>query len=266
MAQLTGIYVYPVKSARGLSLPEAALGDRGLVHDRRFLVVDEHGRFLTQRELPAMARLETALHGDTLGLRFERASVELPLWPSHGTRRRVRVFQDEVDALDLGSAVARFLSDAFARSCALVYMPEDARRAVDPSRAAAHDIVSFADAFPYLLASESSLAALNRELEQPVTMSRFRPNFVFDGLPPYAEDEFRELTIGTLPFLALKPCSRCVIVNTDPVTGVRQPGVLEALVRTHRIGNKPMFGQNLVARGSGVLRLGDPLQAGPTAR
>jgi uncharacterized protein YcbX len=291
---LTGLFVYPVKSARGIALREAELGDRGIAHDRRFMVVDEHGHFLTQRDTPALARLGTALHDDgqagELVLDFEGQQLALPLRPSAGEPRRVRVFADEVEALDLGVRASRFLSDALGRQAALVYMPQETRRQVDPTRASPRDIVGFADGFPYLLANESSLAALNvelaragtapfdgelarggtapfdGELPEPVTMQRFRPNFVIAGVPAYSEDNFAELTIGGLPFAALKPCSRCVIVNTDQRSGQRTRGVLEALVRTHTIGNRPIFGQNLVARASGRLALGAPVDLAPAAR
>jgi uncharacterized protein len=259
MPSLSGLYVYPVKSARGIALTEALLGDRGLEHDRRFMVVDAGGHMLTQRVLGALARLETAIEDDTLRLGFEGAELALPLCPRDGALRRVRVFSDEVDALDLGARARTFLSAALGREAALVYMPDETRRRVDPTRAAERDIVGFADAFPYLLASESSLAALNGELPQPIPMARFRPNFVLTGLPAYAEDTLRELTIGAVPFAALKPSSRCVIVNTDQQTGVREKGVFETLVRTHAIEKRPIFGQNLVARGSGRVQLGDPV-------
>lgn len=264
---LTGLFVYPVKSARGIALRQAELGDRGIQHDRRFMVVDERGHFLTQRDTPTLAKLHTALHDDglvgELVLSFEGQTLALPLRPSSGQPRRVRVFSDEVDALDLGAAASSFLSAALGRQAALVYMPQQTRRQVDPTRAAVEDIVGFADGFPYLLTNESSLAALNRELPEPVTMQRFRPNFVIAGVPAYSEDNFAALTIGGLPFAALKPCSRCVIVNIDPSSGQRSRGVLEALVRTHSLGNRPIFGQNLVARGHGRLAVGDPVDLAP---
>lgn len=253
---LSAIYIYPVKSARGIALPEATVSDRGLTHDRRFMVVDAHGHMLTQRVVGALARLETALASDALHLRFEGVERAVPLRPTGGLERRVRVFQDEVDALDLGEGMRRFLSDALGRDASLVYMPDETRRRVDPTRAAEPDIVGFADGFPYLLASESSLAALNRELATPVGIERFRPNFVVRGLPAYAEDTLGEWILDGIPFLALKPSSRCVIVNTDQRTGVREKGVFETLSRTHAEDRKPLFGQNLVARGSGTLHVG----------
>ncbi|MDB4986577.1 MAG: uncharacterized protein JWN04_1755 [Myxococcaceae bacterium] len=265
---LTGLFVYPLKSARGIALPEAQLTDRGLAHDRRFMLVDPAGRFLTQRELPTMARLSTALHqpdasSGELELTFEGERLRVPLRPTVGAMRRVRVFGDELDALDLGVAAQQFLGRALRREASLVYMPEGTQRQVDPTRAKPGELVGFADGFPYLLANESSLAALNRELDDDVPMTRFRPNFVIAGVPAYSEDEFGELTIGGIPFVALKPCSRCVIVNTDQASGARAKGPLEGLLRSHTIGNRPMFGQNLVARSVGTVRVGDAVDLAP---
>ncbi len=260
MVKLTGIFIYPVKSARGIALANAELSDRGLTHDRRFMIVDDQGLFVTQRQEPALARLETALEGDALALSFEGQTVRVPLAPPDGAARRVCVFSDEVEARDLGPDARAFLSAALAQPLSLVYMPAESRRAVDPKRAGPDEVVSFADGFPYLLANETSLEALNGALEHPVPMARFRPNFVIAGAPAYAEDSFGELTIGEVPFVALKPCSRCVIIDTDQQRGVRAPGPLEALARTHKIGNRAIFGQNLVARGRGTVRVGDPVR------
>jgi uncharacterized protein YcbX len=271
MVTLTGLFVYPLKSARGIALESGVVGDRGLQHDRRFMVVDHEGRFLTQRELPAMARLLTALREPNapdgeLVLRFEQTELRVPLQPQLDdgrTLRTVRVFKDTVQAIDLGEPARSFLSRALRRETSLVYMPAESERQVDPTRARPGELVGFADGFPFLLTNESSLAALNRELDEPVPMTRFRPNFVIEGVPAYSEDDFRDLTIGGVHFVALKPCSRCVIVNTDQTTGARERGPLEALVRSHTIGNRPIFGQNLVARSFGALRVGDPVDVAP---
>jgi uncharacterized protein len=260
---ITGIFIYPVKSARGIALPEAQLSDRGIQHDRRFLIVDANGCFQTQREDPRMARLLTAIVGDVLVLTFGSAVLEVPLRPGAGDTRQVRVFSDDVAGALTIPLAEQFLSDAFGRELSLVYMPDGVRRPVDPTRAGPDDIVGFADAFPYLLCNESSLSALNVHLSDPVTMRRFRPNFVIEGAEAYAEDHFHTLTLGSVPFLALKPCSRCVIVDTDPELGVRSPGPLAALAHTHTIAKRAIFGQNLVARGTGVVRMGDAVVVSP---
>ncbi len=263
MITLTGIFIYPVKSARGIAMPEAHLTDRGIANDRRFLIVDEGGRFYTQRDDPSLARLHTAIVGDTLVLTFDRRELELPLTPSAGDTRTVRVFADQIEgALELPVA-SEFLGAAFHKELSLVYMPDHVRRQVDPKRAGPDDITTFTDGFPYLLCSESSLEALNVHLSNPVVMRRFRPNLVIEGANAYAEDKLGPLSIGGVPFVGVKPCSRCVIVDTDPDVGVRSPGPLAALAHTHTLEKRAIFGQNLVARGTGVLRLGDEVLISP---
>lgn len=258
MLSVTGLFVYPLKSARGIALREATLSDRGFQHDRRFMAVDLQGDMLTQREVPALARIETALEGGALRLAAAGQRIAVPLGPEPGPPLRVRVFKDHVEgAWDLGDAPAAFLARALGRPARLAYMPDAARRPVDPTRAGPDDLVGFADGFPYLLASEASLEALNRALPRPVGMERFRPNVVIRGAAPWAEDDFGALRVGEVPFEAVKPCSRCVIIDTDQTTGAREPGTLEGLARAHLVGKRAIFGQNLVARGRGTLRVGD---------
>lgn len=263
MITLTGLFIYPVKSARGIPLREAEIGDRGLVNDRRFMVVDAAGQMFTQRDAPLLARLKTAIDGDVLRLSFEGERVNVPLHPQGGERRRVKVWRDEVEAFDVGPDANALVAHLLRRPAGLVYMPDRSRREVDPTYASPQDLVGFADGYPFLLTSESSLAALNRALERPIGMERFRPNLVIAGALPYAEDRFRHLRIGLSRFEALKPCSRCVIINTDQLTGDRDKGPLEALSKTHLIDQRAMFGQNLVARDGGVLRVGDTVTVLP---
>ncbi|MET0340530.1 MAG: MOSC N-terminal beta barrel domain-containing protein [Polyangiales bacterium] len=260
MLGVTGLFVYPLKSARGIALREATLSDRGFVHDRRFMAVSPDGGMLTQRTVPALARIETALTHDALRLSVDGLRAEVPLAPRPGMPLRVRVFQDFVDdAWDLGDTYAAFLTEALGQPARLVHMPDAARRPVNPKYAADGEGVGFADGFPYLLTSEASLEALNQVLEQPVGMERFRPNLVIRGVDAWAEDDFGPLRVGDVAFEAVKPCSRCVIINTDQTTGAREKGTLEGLSRTHLLEKRAIFGQNLLARGTGTVRVGDPV-------
>ena len=257
MITLSGLYVYPVKSARGIALQEATLTSRGLAHDRRFLVVDEAGVYLTQRELPQLARLSTAFAGDALELTWEGLGVlHVPLVPTTTARRRVRVWNDDVEALELDSAAQDFLSRAFGRAVSLVYMPEDSTRA--PSAfARAGDLIAFSDDFPYLIASESSLADLSVQAGQAIPMDRFRPNLVVQGAAAYAEDIWRDVRIGGLRFEIVKPCARCVITTTDQTSGERvNKEPLATLARYRLWRGQAIFAQNAIARDPGTLHVG----------
>jgi uncharacterized protein YcbX len=248
-------------------LERALVTDRGLRDDRRFMVVDEHGRFLTQRELPAMARVRPDLEGDVLTLRApDRAPLRVPREPE-GTACEVVVWSDRCAAIDSGDDAARWLTDVLGRPARLVHMPSSTRRAADPGHARAGDLVSFADGFPFLLTTDTSLAAVNAALDAPVDVRRFRPNLVVSGAPaPFAEDGWAEVGIGPVRFYPRKPCSRCAIVDVDPDAGARAPGVLGALATLHREGSRVFFGQNLVHDGEGVLEVGSPVSVTPRAR
>jgi uncharacterized protein YcbX len=256
--QLTQLFIYPLKSARGIALREARLTPRGLAHDRRFMLVDEQGLFVTQRQHPQMARLVTSLTDERLCVDWEGERLEVPLTPSVGDTARVRVFRDEVSALDLGAEASRFFSAALGQTLRLMYMPDTSQRQVDTAYARAGDHVSFADGFPYLLASEATLADLNARLETPVPMQRFRPNLVVSGAPAYAEDRWGEIRIGDALFEVKKPCTRCVIITTDQETGVRHPKEpLKTLAGYNTWHGKPAFAQNLLCRSGERLRVGE---------
>ena len=256
--QLSGLFIYPVKSLRGLSVREAELTPRGLKHDRRFMVADPDGRFVTQREAPAMATVSTALSGDALVLSRDGVECRVPLEPQGAAGRVVRCWTDMVRAMHVSDEADSFLSQALERDVQLVYMPQDSRRSVDPKHAEPDDVVSFADGFPYLLLGEASVEELNTRLDTPVDAGRFRPNLLVAGSEPYAEDSWGRVRIGDVEFVLPKGCTRCTVVNTDQHSGARakQPLATLAKYRPAR-KNAPIFGQNALARGSGTLRVGD---------
>ncbi|HJL19101.1 MAG TPA: MOSC N-terminal beta barrel domain-containing protein [Sandaracinaceae bacterium LLY-WYZ-13_1] len=259
MLRLSELWIHPVKSLAGVRVPEAVVEDRGLRHDRRFMWVDPDGRFTTQRELPAMARLQPAIEGGRLLVRADGATLEVAL-DVDGAPRTVEVWGDRVDAVDAGDEAAAFFRRHLGAGGRLVRMPDAARRAADPGHARPGDLVSFADGFPFLLVTDGSLAALNERLERPVDVRRFRPNLVVSGAAPFAEDAWSELRVGPVTFFPRKACSRCRIVDVDPDRGEPGRAVLAALARFRKSGSRVLFGQNLVHDGRGVLREGDPVE------
>ncbi len=261
MASILSLHVYPVKSLGGISLARAEVSARGLEHDRRFMVVDGAGAFLTQRRLPRMSLVSVAIVGDALVLSAPgRAPLEVPLRPSGGERREVRVWDDRCEASSLGEGPARWLSTFLGVECALVHMPDAARRATHPAYGAPVP-VSFADAFPFLLATTGSLAELARR-GGGVPMQRFRPNLVVEGTEPFAEDRWRRLRIGGVAFRVAKPCVRCAVTTVDPATGAFSgPEPLAALATFRRTAEGGVtFGVNLAHEGRGTLAVGDRVE------
>ena len=277
--RLDAITIYPVKSLRGVTVREAVVEPWGLAGDRRWMVVDEQGRYLTQRDLPGMARIAAVPDGDGgVALSTPGAGeARVPLPDAGGPTVEVVVWRDRVRAQPAGQDVDAWLSAALGRACRLVHMGDPAAaRPVDPAYAGPADRVSFADGFPLLGVSAASLADLNARLAQPVPMARFRPNLVVSGGAAWAEDGWRLLRVGGVggvAFRAVKPCARCVIVSTDQETGARardrEP--LRTLAGFRRDGRgRVLFGQNLVPDGAGRVAVGDSVEvaegvAGPGA-
>jgi uncharacterized protein len=265
VAVVSALYVYPIKSCRGIRVPRWPVVARGFAADRRWMIVDANGKFVTQRELAQLALVSTAIEGQELRLTGPGcAELVLPLTHESGESREVEVWDSRGVAMAhaLGSA---WFSDYLGAPHELVYMPEHHRRQVNPARANAGDIVSFADAYPFLLISEASLGDLNARLERPITMERFRPNIVIGGSEPFAEDDYQRVRIGEISFRGPKRCERCVITTVDPVTGECGREPLRTLAKYRVAEQKIWFGMNLIHDQVGWLRVGDSVEPQVTA-
>jgi uncharacterized protein YcbX len=256
--RVTGLSVYPVKSCGGIRVDAAAVTATGFRWDRRWMVVGEDGRFLSQREHPRLALVRVKTTDDRLVLSAPHLSdLHVPFERDEDSRVRVTVWRDECDAVNEGAAAAAWFSDHLGVGVRLVRLADDDARPLGSTAAQPGDRVSFADAYPFLLISEGSLQHLNKRLNLPVPMDRFRPNIVVDGCRPHAEDDWGTVRIGEVDFAVVKPCSRCVITTTNQQTGERGREPLHTLATYRLQDGQVLFGQNLVQRGSGVVRVGD---------
>lgn len=258
---LAAIYIYPVKSCRGISVESARLDAWGLEYDRNWMVVNAEGCFLTQRELPRMALVETAFEPDILRLTGPNMpDLRLSL-DNVGPEVDVTVWGDRARALDQGDEAAEWFSTFLGVTCRLVGMGDSYSRLVDPDYTLQDAQVNFADGFPSLMISEASLADLNTRCSEPLPMNRFRPNMVVSGCEPYAEDNWHTVRIGKVTFHVVKPCQRCIITTVDQSTGSRhQREPLTTLATYRRVKGGVIFGQNLVHTGPGEVRLGDVVE------
>jgi uncharacterized protein YcbX len=260
---LSEINIYPVKSLKGISLAEARVEERGLQFDRRWMLVDEKHRFLTQRELPAMALIRIGLKDSCVTAAFGGRELEIPLSLNGKGAVDVTIWHDTVPAKIYDDATNDWFSDVLQTTVRLVQMPGQTRRRVDADYAVreGEDTVSFADGYPFLLIGEGSLDDLNSRLEAPLPMNRFRPNFVVSGSEPFAEDMWKRIRIGETIFHVVKPCGRCVITTTDQETGDRDKEPLKTLATFRNQNGKVMFGQNLIAESGGAtVRIGDAVE------
>ncbi|HEX7466707.1 MAG TPA: MOSC N-terminal beta barrel domain-containing protein, partial [Usitatibacter sp.] len=250
---LSGLNIYPVKGLKGIALTESRCTDRGLEHDRRWMVVDSEGVFLTQRDHPRMATVWTDIAGDELVLSApDVGEVAVPLDPAMAPPLRVRVWNSDCAALAVSTAADAWLSAYLGMGCRLVYMPDESKRASNPQYAGYERFVSFADGYAYLAIGEASLADLNARLvaknHPALPMNRFRPNLVVSGTEPYAEDRWGDIRVGDAVLRGVKPCGRCQVTTTDQATGeVRGPEPL-ATLSEYRESSEfgTMFGMNLV--------------------
>ncbi len=261
-ARVEALHCYPVKGMRGRACDSAEVARHGLVGDRRWMVTDMEGGFLTQRQLPDMARLDAEPVADGLVLHHGGDRCPVPAPAAEAPRCSVSIWDAVVPAVAADDASAAWLSAVLGRPCRLVYMDDERARPVDPAFGGADDHVGFADAFPLLAASLSSLSALNAALSFPVPMDRFRPSVTISGLPPWSEDRWRRVRIGAMTFRAPKPCTRCVVITRDQLTGeATRPGEpLRTLGQLNRHPSGIVFGANLLPDAPGRLAVGDPVE------
>ena len=265
---LSQINIYPIKSLGGISLQSAIVEERGLQYDRRLVLVDEQNMFFTQRLHPKMALLRVEINNDLLTIKHKQNKLS-PLTihpiPYVDEEVNVQIWKDNVAALKYNSDVNDWFTEAIGIKCSLVYMPDSTRRKVNPEYVS-NKIVGFADGYPFLIIGEESLNDLNKRLEEPVPMNRFRTNFVFSGGNAFDEDNWKTIKIGDLVFHSVKQCPRCVITTIDQNNGLKSKDPLKTLAEFRQKDNMVMFGMNLVAEGIGNVSVGDEIKINDTNR
>ncbi len=255
--KLAGLNIYPLKSGAPIALEQATLVDTGIVHDRRFMLVDANGDFVTLRGYPRLVTVGAEIVSDNVVFTVGGERLEVPLESAGEDIFPVQIWGDYVDAVQVSAAADSLFSKYLGKRVRLMRFDEPERRQVDPRYAKPGDSVHFADVFPLLVCGTASLAELSERRGEVVSMRRFRPNVVIETEVPFIEDEWQTIRVGDMPIDIVKPCARCVGVNADPDTGrvTKEPLATLAKFRTH--DQKVMFGQNAIHRANGVLRVGD---------
>lgn len=252
---VTGLYVYPVKSTRGIARARVALVPSGFEWDRQWMIVNAAGVFLSQRTHPQLARIVPHLTPDALVLNAPGLSALTVPLDSGGARAAVRVWDDACIGIDQGSAAHEWLSRAVGEAVRLMRVAPDMGRIANPKFAGAPPApLGFPDAYPVLVCNEASLEDLNERLPERIPMERFRPNLVLQGLPAWAEDHIDTLSVGPVQLRLVKPCTRCSIPSIDQQSGERSTDPVPALkeFRFSRALRGVMFGENaVIVRGSG---------------
>ncbi|WP_411035009.1 MOSC domain-containing protein [Shinella sp. BYT-45] len=265
--KIEGLNIHPLKSGRAIPVESAAVRLDGLAGDRRFMVVEPDGRFITQRELQALARIEATAVGESLHLEMEGRQLFASFEPDD--RMDVTIWDSPVSAAVADEAVNEALSGWLARPVRLVQMDALSARAEGEEWAGRPVPVGFADGFPVLVTTTGSLDDLNRTLlakgQEPVGMDRFRTNILVSCDEPWAEDFWETIEIGGIAFDFVKPCARCIMTTQDQTTGERTggnpiQGLAERRMSADRRVPGVLFGWNAVPRGEGEIRLGDAVR------
>ena len=266
---LTGINRYPIKSCRRDEMQQAEVEPWGLSGDRRWMLVDDEGEVVTARERHQLLLVTPVLDGTALRLHAPgrpSLTVKVP----DGELATVTIWKSRIDVMPAAPEAHAWFSELAGMALRLVYLDDPMRRRPSPRFSAAGDRVAFADGYPLLLASEDSLACLNRWIAEgprasdgPLPMTRFRPNVVVGGAAPWAEDGWRRLRIGEVTFRAVKGCDRCVMTMIDPDTLKTTKEPIATLARYRRWDGATWFGMNLIPDGviaGATIRVGDPVE------
>lgn len=256
--QVSQLFHFPVKSFKGISLDQMEIDQFGPKWDRRFMLVDNTGRFVTQRQSALMGQIQASVENNVLNLGYagEQKTINLPEITQYEQYKTVTVWGDDVNARVIDGDVNSWLSDILQRDVQLCFMDSDTHRQVDLDYAQPGDQTSFADGFPFLIISQASIDFLSNELGRTLSAERFRPNILVSGCEAFAEDQWKRISINNIEFDIVKPCSRCVIPTLDLKTVQKQPDVMQVMLKHRKQGKKVMMGQNALHRNKGVLSVG----------
>lgn len=245
--RVTYLFVYPIKSLRGISQEVAPVTPFGLRHDRRFMLVRPDGTFITQRLYPELTVFDVEMSADRVVVTHpDRSSICIPVRGEGVANIRASVWDDSVDAFVGFPEADSFFSDHMREPLRLAWMPETTHRQTDLTYSQEGDRVSFADGYPILLVGQASMDDLNTRLEIPLPVNRFRPNIVVEGCDPWSEESWTHVEMPGAALRLVKKCDRCVVTTTDQRSGERLKEPLATLATFRKEGNKVWFGMNCI--------------------
>ncbi|WP_022942965.1 YcbX family protein [Psychromonas hadalis] len=258
MQILTDIYIYPIKSVKAVSQPAAHVEEKGLRFDRRYMLIDLDGDFVTGRTTPELTQIDVQFAQQTLQLSAPNMA-QLTIDPKQFSNKTLtsKIWADKVNVVHCHQDYDNWFSEYLQQPCQLVFFADHSTRYVKNRKTQ----VAFADGYPLLLVNQASVDLLNTKLDNPVSALNFRPNIVVNGDFPFVEDSWSRIKIGEVEFEVSKPCSRCLFTNVDPKTGVADPTEPFATLAKFRYHQGDVdFGQNLIPLNNGLIRAGDEVQ------
>lgn len=261
---LQNLFIYPIKSLRGVAFDSINPEKRGLPFDRRWVLLDESSTSLTQRDIPEMTLISVSILEDRLELHHatkQMAPLIIPFKSDSYQVQPITVWDDHFSApVSQDPAISDWFYHAMGYRARLAFMDVETSRPVDPRYAPEGEEVSFSDGFPFLITNQASLDELNSRLPEPVPMDRFRPNLVISGGEPFEEDDWKKVIIGEAEFEVVKPSGRCIVITINQETAEKNKEPLKTLATFRKKGNKIIFGQNMILKKSGLIKVGDEVK------
>lgn len=247
---ISEIWIYPIKSLRGVRVSRSVILEKGLQFDRRWMLIDENNNFISQRQHPELALFNVSLADGFIHVKFNGSEIKIPLTISNEYIRVSKVWSSSVNVLESSSEISHWFSAQLNFKCRLVFFPESHQRKVENPYS---NQLSLADAYPILLIGQSSLDDLNNRMNAPLPMNRFRPNIVVTGSAAFAEDNWKSFSIGTAQFFGSRPSYRCIVTTTNQETGERGVEPLRTLSKYRKKDNQIFFGQNVLVMKEGAI-------------
>lgn len=275
MYTIQSLHIYPIKGLKGIQLNKALLMPQGLDMDRRWMLVDDQGVFLSQRTQPELSQFQVEINKDQLLIKYRDTKFQFSKNDKISGLLRVRVFEDAMNAEEVSREASEWFSNQLDAPVKLVkhgentsriknfkkYIEERKLAAKTRSTIGDQTVVSFADGYPYLIIGTASLDLLNQKLSEPLAMDRFRPNMVVKTSIPHEEDYWNKITVGDQELFVVKSCARCQVTTVDQQTGKKGKEPLASLSQYRKENNKIYFGSNAISLTSGWIRSGDSLIA-----
>ena len=262
--EVSALYTYPIKSCAGVSLTSAKIDARGLLHDRRWMLIDQNNKFISQREVAILSRILVKISDHALTVSFNDEHTIIPFLSEEAilsdTYEAVKIWGDTCSAIVYNDEINIWFSNLIGKPCRLVYMPDNSIRQVDLEYAPAGQITAFSDGYPILILGQESMNYLNSKLATPISVNRFRPNIVFTGGLPHIEDKFKKFKINNVLLEGVKPSRRCNVPNINQETSIAEDEPTKTLTQYRLFENRILFGNNTLVHQQGVISLGDKIQ------
>ncbi len=261
--EVSGLYIYPVKSLGGISLESSEVGLKGLKYDRRYVLVNDNGVFVSQRTIAKMCLLKVSKEEGGFEVEHVESGDKLiiPLALENGKKVKVKIWDDEVNCILADNRMNEWFTEKLGINLRLCFQPDDEIRKTDPKYSITNeDQTSLSDGYPILIVSEESIAEINERCPEQIDILRFRPNIVIRGGGAFEEDDLGEFKLGSTKLVGVKKCARCQVVNIDYKTSLSGAEPLKSLSGFRKLGNKVLVGMNIIVQGSGKIVLNDIIE------